>query len=337
MLVTAAPCSIGRRRAGGKYPNGIRPRSTAALSLAGYLLEIQRKPKCLHRSTAGLICGLPVKPFCVKRVDHRDPTGRNQRRPVMSEKTQKFEKELDRLIRKGDSLNNAILLDCYSDEYVKMLADTLNEAEVEDHLKSLPKFKEEYQSWYSEALALVKQVLPDRHTDFSSFYEYPRARKEITNSNYMIKDYLKGISVTRQSGLATTILVDGKAAIPAFEQQLQIVKAAKSTLSSSLLDLKLIIQADLFDSEIDGARSLVKAGYLRAAGAICGVVIEKHLKQVCDTHGILIRKKRLTISDFESSSTRQGTCVSSAVALCATSSGPTKHLRPREGKRTTKR
>ena len=216
----------------------------------------------------------------------------------MSEKTQKFEKDLDRLIRKGSSLHDAILFDCYGDEFSKILPDTMDEVKAEELLKSLPKFKDEYQSWYSEALALVKQVLPSRQTDFSSFYEYPRVRREITNSNYMIKDYLKGISVTRQSGLTTATLVNGKAAVPAFEQQLQMVKAAKTVLSSSLADITLVLQADLFDSELDSARALAKAGYLRAAGAICGVVIEKHLKQVCDTREIQIRKKRLTISDL---------------------------------------
>ena len=80
-----------------------------------------------------------------------------------------------------------------------------------------------------------------------------------------------------------TVIVDGKAAILVFAQQLNIVKAAKATLESSLIELASILQADLFDSEIDSARALAKSGFLRAAGAICGVVIEKHLKQVCNT------------------------------------------------------
>ena len=76
------------------------------------------------------------------------------------------------------------------------------------------------------------------------------------------------------------------------------MKAAKTTLKSALIDLTSIIQADLFDLETESARSLEKAGYLRAAGAICGVVIEKHLKQVCLNHGIVIRKKNPTISNL---------------------------------------
>jgi hypothetical protein len=79
---------------------------------------------------------------------------------------------------------------------------------------------------------------------------------------------------------------------------LNIVKAAKEALSSTLMDLEGIIQADLFDSEIESAAALAKAGYLRAAGAICGVVIEKHLSHVCDIHQIPVRKKNPNISDL---------------------------------------
>ena len=58
------------------------------------------------------------------------------------------------------------------------------------------------------------------------------------------------------------------------------------------------MQADLFDSEIDAARELLKNKFLRAAGAIAGVVLEKHLHQVCDDHGVKITKKNPSISDL---------------------------------------
>ena len=58
------------------------------------------------------------------------------------------------------------------------------------------------------------------------------------------------------------------------------------------------MQADLFDSELDSARELLKKGFLRGAGVLSGVVLEKHLSQVCANHKISIRKKKPTISDF---------------------------------------
>lgn len=70
-----------------------------------------------------------------------------------------------------------------------------------------------------------------------------------------------------------------------------ILKAAKRRFESSLFEIRQIVQADLFDSEIDSARHLLKNKFFRAAGAIAGVVLEKHLQQVCDDHNIKVAKK----------------------------------------------
>ena len=201
----------------------------------------------------------------------------------------KFEQDLDRLINSGEMLLLSINYECYREQISE------NRSEDESILENLPNFTEQYQTWYSEALTLVKQVLPDRLNDFKSYYEFPRVRKEIDSQNYRIRDYLQGLHIIRGG---SHIVVDGRAALPEFRQQLSIVKSAKSNLASSLLNLTSILQADLFDSEIDSARAIAKAGFMRAAGAICGVVIEKHLKQVCNNHNFTIRKKRPTISDL---------------------------------------
>lgn len=215
----------------------------------------------------------------------------------MSERTKKFSEELDPLISDGDQLHMAMQYDCLPVEFEERLNEVFkgDEAKVEGYLKKLPDFKGEYQKWYSESQAVIKQVLPDRLADFISYYEYPRVRKDISFKNYMVRDYLQGLAITRYDGEVT---VSGRAAFPEFVQQLNIVKAAKGTLESTLMDLKAVLQADLFDSEIDTAGALAKAGYLRAAGAICGVVIEKHLAQVADTHNIKISKKNPGISDL---------------------------------------
>ena len=60
----------------------------------------------------------------------------------------------------------------------------------------------------------------------------------------------------------------------------------------------MIVQADLFDSELEAARELLKNKFVRAAGMIAGVVLEKHLRQVCDDHKVSISKKNPGIGDF---------------------------------------
>lgn len=210
----------------------------------------------------------------------------------------RFAEDLDRLIERGEFLDLAIQYECDQKGFRKFVSKSFGSEKVDHFIKKLPNFRQDYQAWYSESLALIRQVLPDRLADFKSYFECSRIRKEITFHNYMIRDYLQGLQITRGASFNTEILVDGSAAIPEFKQQLSIVKAARSTLESSLLNLTTILQADLFDSEIESAKALAKARYFRAAGAVCGVVIEKHLKQVCANHSLKPKKRNPTISDF---------------------------------------
>lgn len=212
----------------------------------------------------------------------------------MSEKREKFASQLKRLIDQGNLLEMAMQYDCFPKRFEEQIQEITGKEKADEYLKSLPDFKSDYQAWYSEAKAVVRQVLPDRLSDFVAYYEYPRARKEITFANYMIKDYLQSLHRTQYE----REIVGPSAAIPEFVQQLNIVKAAEKSLNSALFEIRSILQADLFDSEIESAEAPAKAGFLRGAGAMCGVVIEKHLREVCGQHGIQIRKARPTISDL---------------------------------------
>lgn len=83
-----------------------------------------------------------------------------------------------------------------------------------------------------------------------------------------------------------------------FRNQLKILASIEKRFESSLFDIKALTQADVFDSEIESARELCKRGFYRAAGAICGVVLEKHLKQVAESNGLSLRKKNPAINDY---------------------------------------
>jgi hypothetical protein len=72
----------------------------------------------------------------------------------------------------------------------------------------------------------------------------------------------------------------------------------KARFESSLFDIRQLVQADLFDSELDAAEELIKQGFTRAAGALAGVILERHLNQVCLNHNIKISKKDPGISDL---------------------------------------
>lgn len=205
----------------------------------------------------------------------------------------KYKKDYNKLVELGCSLCNAMKLECYGEDFLESLKKAFKDKTAE-YLKSLPDFKEEYQIWYSESKILIKQLLPDRLEDFVRYYEKPKTRKEITAENYKIEDYLQGLSITR----GVREVVGPTAAIPLFQQQLEILKSINRRFESSLFDIKQLVQADLFDNELTSARELLNHNFLRAAGAVAGVVLEKHLGNVCASHNLKLSKKNPTISDF---------------------------------------
>lgn len=141
-------------------------------------------------------------------------------------------------------------------------------------------------------MRVVKQVIPDRYDDFVKQYKNDK-RKEISFLTYGIYDYLLGLQTRRYGDV-----VDQEAAIPKMKMQTTILTSAQKRFESSLFDIREILQADLFDSELATARDLASREFFRAAGAVAGVVLEKHLSHVCQNHGLKTRKIHPSISDF---------------------------------------
>lgn len=211
---------------------------------------------------------------------------------------ERFNNDIEKLIKESESLELALLVKTHgSDEVSKAFNKEKSEEyqrKLDEKFKSLPSFNVAYEAWYSECISLIRQVLPDRLNDFKEYFEAPKNRKEITFAYYRIQDALKGLRVTRNG----TVIVDEKAAMPHFQQQMAILMATKKRFESSLFEIRQLVQADLFDSEIESARHLLKNKFLRAAGAIAGVVLEKHLLQVCNDHNVKVLKKNPGINDL---------------------------------------
>ncbi|MGD0778756.1 MAG: hypothetical protein ABSC05_38750 [Candidatus Solibacter sp.] len=206
----------------------------------------------------------------------------------------RHKKDLKSLLRQGQLLSFAIQIECSPETFGKAIEEQFKD-KAAAVLKELPSFRDSYQAWYSEAMVLVKQILPDRLADFVGYYEKPKSRKDVSYETYRIADYLQGLSV--KDGLSRKI-VGPDAAIPQFQQQLAILQSVERRFESSLFDIRQLVQADLFDSDLDAAEALVKYKFNRAAGAMAGVVLERHLAQVCENHGMKIAKKQPAISDL---------------------------------------
>ena len=207
----------------------------------------------------------------------------------------RYKNDLASLLNRGAQLINSMQFECFPEEFEREVQKQSSD-EAKEMLKSLPSFNEAYEPWYSEAKVLVKLLLPDRLLDFVHHYEKPKPRKDITYESYRIEDYLQGVNVT--FGHEKKKVVGPAAAIPHFRQQFAIVKSMKARFESSLFDIRQLVQADLFDSELEAAKGLAKQNFTRAAGALAGVVLERHLIQVCINHGLKIAKKAPCISDL---------------------------------------
>ena len=107
----------------------------------------------------------------------------------MTERTERFSEALRKLSNEGAELLNAMQHECFPKRFRDSVGEHLqnDQKEIELYIKGRPSFREGYQKWYSEAHAVVAQVLPHRLSDFFAYYEYPKVRKNIDFQNYMIK------------------------------------------------------------------------------------------------------------------------------------------------------
>ena len=164
--------------------------------------------------------------------------------------------------------------------------------EIAQDLKSdkRKKFILEYETWYSKSLIYIKKINNDRVEDFKCLYKLEK-RKEITYSTYAIADALNGVCVPVRH-------ITPVSAYSKIIQQVSILKATKELLRAKVYQLQELLQADIFDNELSSAKELNKKGFYRAAGAICGVVLEEHFQNLLDKHDISISKKNPTINDY---------------------------------------
>ena len=129
-----------------------------------------------------------------------------------------------------------------------------------------------YEAWYSLSFRLISGVLSERKDDFRALYKSRDANSDI-------HDYLIFGRTSYPDQVASRL-----------RNQIALLRAAQEVLRSVLMDLRGTVQANLFDSELSAASSLVKSGFLRGAGAMAGVVLERHLMSVCGNHTVSVGK-----------------------------------------------
>ncbi len=165
-------------------------------------------------------------------------------------------------------------------------------------------FERNYQQWYTEASAVVGQLLPGRAAEFQQLYLADARRKTIDAASYSIQDWLVGRRFTKDAaaGCNFAIAHDATDELTAvslrLKTQLDVLRSAETRFASSLFDIRRLARADLFDSELDACRELSAQGFLRAAGTVAGVILERHMQQVLANHQIDFQKPEPTLNDF---------------------------------------
>lgn len=201
----------------------------------------------------------------------------------------KIKLELGELISQSNLIKIAWVKNCWPKRLSEIQSSLVKEAE------SICSLQYEYERWYSKAVVVVKQLLPERLDDFVGCYKFTgRVAKKDVISTFRISEALSGRVVKRCGDV-----VEGMSTVYSyFDTQCSILKSADDRMESSLYEIRQILQADLFDSEVDAAKELNKKRFSRAAGAMAGVVLEKHLKTVLNAHSLTLAKKNPCINDY---------------------------------------
>jgi hypothetical protein len=173
-----------------------------------------------------------------------------------------------------------------------MLVDLLDKLET----KRIVAFGTAYQAWYTRAIKLVESLAPERLDEFIGYYRVDPKRKGLHAGTYVIQDYVNGYGPVAdfygkkpfdEANLTRIRLVN----------QMQILESVDSRIGTVLSDVRGALLSELEDHELEAARQLRKVS-LRAAGALAGVVLERHLQRVAENHGIALKKKEPTIGDL---------------------------------------
>ena len=195
---------------------------------------------------------------------------------------ERYKKDIESLIGLGEKMKN---------EFATAISKEKEES-------STLKFFNNYQDWYTEAHAIIQQLLSSRVAEFEALYFSDPKRKKMDNITYSIQDWLLGVRSAINDFTGKKNFHDAGVIVMKFQTQLSILKTVRKRLRSSLFEIKQLLQADIFDNELDAAEELLKKGFVRASGAVAGVVLESHLETVCGNHDIRITKKRSTIADY---------------------------------------
>jgi hypothetical protein len=139
-----------------------------------------------------------------------------------------------------------------------------------------------YQRFHSGGLHFVREFLPEKEAEFQMSYE-ARAYNDLEG----VMDYLQ----LRRGQYSTDKEEIIERFINRFEIQRSILSSIPYIARIEEMRLRELISADFVDRELEEAEQLFRREHIRAAGALAGVALEKHLKTLCDKYKLDYQKK----------------------------------------------
>ena len=118
--------------------------------------------------------------------------------------------------------------------------EALRKDETREHSNDLSFFLSNYELWYSQALLVIKQILPHRVDDFVRLYKDDK-RKELDVSTYVISDAMR--TVTNYGGSYGTWT-----AALCVARQASMLKSCLDSFDSKIYSLQMVLQAVLTSS-----------------------------------------------------------------------------------------
>ncbi|WP_340819648.1 hypothetical protein [Methanolobus sp. WCC4] len=136
-----------------------------------------------------------------------------------------------------------------------------------------------YEVWYEVCRRIVREYVDFQETD--KYEEFVNQYLEILS---LIDLRVTGTSSPRKIQLENNF-------IKYFDIQLNILHTIKPIIALNENNYKRVISADLLSSELDGAELLYEKEFIRPAGIIAGIVLERYLKTLCELNEIELDSK----------------------------------------------
>ncbi len=163
-----------------------------------------------------------------------------------------------------------------------------------EDIKDIIEFRTVYQRWDTQSLKIVQSLSAEKYEEFVNYFTNNPNRKLLEAS---VQDYVRGMGEAKGPYTEELPFDPIERARLRFLSQLQVLDELSYRVESILADVEEHLFAELQDKELEAANALKKIS-LRAAGALAGVVLERHLQRVAANHSVTIPKEEATIRDL---------------------------------------